>query len=191
MRRRSPIPLAALVAWAAATAACLAVALADPVRDLRHPAVTGSAAVTVGWMLLAWAAMAVRTDRVARGLWTLGLAALGVHLVLAFWLAHGWSHAAAVEHVREVGGSGAGIVVNYLFALVWAADVVWWWAAPAGHARRPRWVGALLHGFLAFVVVNATVVFGPAERRVAYALALGLVAAFAWLRRSESHLGTS
>lgn len=177
MRRRSPIPLAALVAWAAATGACLALALADPARDLRHPAVTCSAAVAVGWALLTWAAMTRRADRLARCLWTLGLAALAVHLALAFWLAHGWSHADAVEHVREVGGSGAGIAVNYLFALVWAGDVIWWWAAPAGHARRPRWVGALLHGFLAFVVVNATVVFGPPERRVAYALALGLVAA--------------
>jgi hypothetical protein len=189
MRHRGPIPLVALAAWAAATTACLAVALAAPARDLRHPAVTCSAAVTVGWMLIAWAAMTRRPDRLARCLWTLGLAALAAHLVLAFWLAHGWSHAAAVEHVREVGGSGAGIVVNYLFAVLWAADVVWWWAAPAGHARRPWWVGVLLHGFLAFVVVNATVVFGPPERRAAYSVALGLVAALA-LERSARPSGT-
>lgn len=183
MRRRSPIPHVALAAWVAATAACLARAADDPVRDLRHPAVTGSAAVTVGWVLLAWAAMAVRADRLARWLWTLGLAALGVHLALAFWLAHGWSHAAAVEHVREVGGSGAGIVANYLFALVWAVDVVWWWSDSGHRSRRPRWVAAATHGFLAFVVVNATVVFGPAERRTTYALALALVALLFAFRR--------
>lgn len=162
--------------WCVATSVCIALTIHDPEQQLRHPAVTGSAAITVGWMLLAWAAMVFGSDWLARWLWTLGFAALIVHLAFAFGLGHGWSHAAAVEHVREVGGYGEGIVVNYLFAVVWLAEVGWWWVNPSGRANRPRWVAVAVHGFLVFVVVNATVVFGPAERRFAYSVAILLVA---------------
>ncbi len=173
-----------LALWCAALTACVVAVMRDPEQELRHPAVTGSAAATVGWMLLAWVAMGYGASWVARWMWTLGWAMLCVHLVLAFGLAHGWSHAAAVEHVRTVGGSGAGIVVNYLFAVVWGADVVWWWANPIGHANRPRWVARAIHGFLVFVVVNATVVFGPPERQIAYGIALFVIGAFVWYRHS-------
>lgn len=167
----------ALIAlWCAATGVCVALTIHDPEQQLRHPAVTGSAAITVGWMLLAWGTMSFAFDWLARLLWTLGFAGLLVHLGFAFGLAHGWSHTAAVEHVREVGGYGEGIVVNYLFAAVWLVDVVWWWVNPSSRASRPRWVAVAVHGFLAFVVVNATVVFGPAERRFAYAVAIMLLA---------------
>ncbi|MBA4062698.1 MAG: hypothetical protein C0501_03135 [Isosphaera sp.] len=171
-----------IAVWAAVLAACLAAVVRDPGPDLRHPAVAGSAAATVGWMLLAWAGMPAAT-RFARLAWTLGFLTLLAHIAIAFGVGHGWSHAAAVEHVREVGGYGEGIAVNYLFAAVWAVDVVWWWADPAGRARRPRWVGWAVHGFLAFVVLNATVVFGPAGRRVWYAAALGCLAGWAVTRR--------
>src|SRR5262249_45431654 len=98
--------------------------------------------------------------RLARLGWTLGLAMLLLHILLAFWLAHGWSHDAAVRHTREVGGDGWGIVVNYVFVAMWLADVVWWWINPASYASRPRWLGGLVHGFLVFVTFNATVIFG-------------------------------
>ncbi|MCE9565916.1 MAG: hypothetical protein K8U57_28160 [Planctomycetes bacterium] len=176
--------LVLLAIWAAAIGVCVSLAVRDPRQELRHPAITGSAAATVGWMILAWATMRF-ADRLARLLWTFGLATLFVHLVLAFGLAHGWSHEAAVEHVRTVGGSGAGIVVNYLFALAWAVDVVWWWVNPITHANRPRWIAVTVHGFLAFVVVNATVIFGPAERRVVYAVGLFMLAAIAWRKSDE------
>jgi len=168
-----------LTIWLAGIAACVVVAVRDPELALRHPAVTGSAALTVGWMVLGWAAMR-RDEWLARWIWTFGFANLLVHLVFAFGLAHGWSHAAAVEHVRTVGGSGAGIAVNYLFAMVWCLDVVWWWAAPRGHAERSGWITAAIHGSLAFVVVNAAVVFGPDERRLAYCLTLIVLAVFVW-----------
>ncbi|MBA4188396.1 MAG: hypothetical protein C0467_10365 [Planctomycetaceae bacterium] len=173
--------LGLLAIWSAAVSACVVLAVRDPEQALRHPAVTGSAAAMVGWMILAWAAMAVQRNDSARQLWTLGLTALFVHLGFAFGLAHGWSHAAAVEHVRAVGGYGEGIVVNYLFAVAWTVDVLWWWANPTSHANRPRWVAIATHGLLAFVVVNATVVFGPDERRIAYGVAL-IVLVAAWWR---------
>jgi hypothetical protein len=169
--------------WGVVIAACAAAAIRDPGPELRHPAVTGSAAATVAWMLLGWAAMILAHNEFARVAWSLGWLTLLVHMTLAFGVAHGWSHAAAVEHVRQVGGYGEGILVNYMVAAVWGADVAWWWANPAGRARRPRWVSWLVHGFLAFVVVNATVVFGPAERRVWYVAALGVLAVLAVLRQ--------
>ena len=126
-----------------------------------------SAYVTVSCMVIAWVLMSL-PDRfpltarasVARLVWTLGWLALVIHIAIAFGVAHGWSHAAAVEHVRRVGGFGGGIVVNYLFAAVWLADVIWWWVNRSSYANRPRWMGWAVHGFLAFVVVNATLVFG-------------------------------
>jgi hypothetical protein len=183
---QSPAILPAVLVglWFVGVAAVAGCAVDDPVPDLRHPAVTASAGLTVGWMLLAWALMlaAPRQVTAARLAWTLGLLMLLLHLVVAFGVAHGWSHAAAVEHVRQVGGFGAGIAVNYLFAAVWLADVAWWWADPTGRATRPRWVGWAVHGFLAFVVVNAAVIFGPAERQWVYALGLGLLAALSLAR---------
>ena len=171
------IGLAAAIVWLVGVGWVVASAARNPATDLHHPAILASAAQTVAWMVLAWSLLlAFRAGSLARLAWTFGLLTLFVHLTLAFGLAHGWSHAAAVEYIRQVGGFGGGIVVNYLFAGVWLADVVWWWAKPASHANRPRWVGWAIHGFLAFIVVNATVVFGPPERRVWYAATLGLLA---------------
>ncbi len=163
----------------------MASAISEPEVNLRHPAVTGSAAITVGWMLLAWCAMLLGFVALARLLWSLGWLMLLVHLLLAFGMAHGWSHSAAVEHVREVGGSGAGIAVNYLFTVVWLADVIWWWVNPTGYANRRRWIGWAIHGFLLFVVVNATVVFGPPDRRWGYAAALAALAVADITRRKR------
>jgi len=158
--------------WCMGEGTCVAAALHDPEPNLRHPAVIGSAVMTVAWMLLAWGAMLAEASRLARVAWTLGFAAVLVHFALAIGFAHGWSHAATVEYIRQVGGYGEGIIVNYLFALVWGADVLWWWVNPSGREARAPWIGWAVHGFLAFVVVNATVVFGPPERRWWYAFAI-------------------
>src|SRR5688572_14051109 len=67
--------------------------------------------------------------------WTLGCATLLVHIAVSFALVHGWRHAEAYRHTAEatrrlVGvDSGAGVYVNYAFALVWLADAAWWWVA--------------------------------------------------------------
>ena len=163
------------VLWCAGIAACIVFLRSDPNYRLRHPAVTASAAITVAWMLLGWLGMVLGLA-IARAAWTLGWLMLLAHTAIAFGVAHGWSHVAAVEHVREVGGTGAGIVVNYLFAAVWGADVAWWWYDPAGRSSRPRWVAVAVHGFLLFIVLNATVVFGPPGRRWAYAACLAALA---------------
>lgn len=55
---------------------------------------------------------------------------------------------------------GGGLFVNYAFALAWVSDVAWWWLACESYQTRPRIVEWGVQGFLAFIAVNATVVFG-------------------------------
>jgi hypothetical protein len=107
--------------------------------------------------------VSTRRGRLARWLWTLSWLAYFIHLGMAFHHYHGWSHAAAVEHVRKRSNFGEGIYVSHLFTLLWSADVVWWWLWPRGHAGRSPWLGGVLHGFMLFVIFNGTVVYedGP------------------------------
>jgi hypothetical protein len=113
--------------------------------------------------------------RLARWCWTLAWAAFVVHLAMAFHHYHHWSHEDAVRHTREVSGVGAGIYASHLFALAWTADVAAWWLRPAWYARRSPWIGRALHGYMLFVVFNATVVYESGLIRW-----LG-VALFGWL----------
>lgn len=126
----------------------------------------------------------------ARLAWTAGCAAFVLHVVCAFHYYHGWSHAAAyaatAEGTAQVVGLawGGGLFANYLFTLVWAADVGWWWGGGLGrYERRPRPVEWGVQGFLGFMAFNATVVFGrgPA-RRFGLACCLLLAAGAGWLR---------
>jgi len=182
-----------LVAGVATIAVAFGMMVTDPQPTLRHPAITITArafvafwAVAAGLQLRArsveWAVFSPRL-RLARWAWTIGLVVHLVHVGFAFGLGHGWSHAAAVRHVEDVGGFGEGIVVNYLFAGVWAADVVWWYLSPGGYPHRPRWMGYAVHGFLAFVLFNATVVFGSGLVRVAGVVAFAALAGLLWAKK--------
>src|SRR5262245_32198351 len=95
----------------------------------------------------------------ARAAWIIGAATFLVHVVTAFDCVHGWSHAAAVRHVELVAGFGAGLFVSYAFTLVWAADAAWWGLDCRGYESRPGGLDRAVHGFLAFVIFNATVVY--------------------------------
>jgi hypothetical protein len=113
--------------------------------------------------------------RLARCCWTLGWAAFVVHLGMAFHHFHHWSHDDAVERTREVSGFGEGVYVSDLFALAWTIDVAAWWLRPVWYARRSPWIDRALHGFMVFIVFNATVVFETGLIRWAG------VALFVWL----------
>lgn len=145
---------------------------ADPTApEIRHSAELPVVFWCVGWPI----ALVRRTLRPAVPLfWTIGCVTAWVHVALAFHLGHGWSHAAAWQHTRQVGGYGDGIFVNYAFVLVWLADVVWVWVAPSSYVGRPAWLNGAVHGFLAFVVFNAAVVFGSAAARELFATSFGL-----------------
>jgi hypothetical protein len=105
-----------------------------------------------------WAVTSARVG-LARVCWTLAWAAFLVHLGMAFHHAHGWSHAHAVRHTREVSGVGEGIYLSHLFTLAWTADVLYWWLRPVRYAGRSPWVGRLLHGFMSLIIFNSMVVF--------------------------------
>jgi hypothetical protein len=121
-----------------------------------------------------------------RGLWTLAWLAYLLHVAAAFHFVHHWSHAAAMEHTRQVGGFGEGIFVNHLFTLLWTADVASWWLWPAWHAQRSRWIDGLLHAFMLFVIVNAAVVFAEGPMRWAGVAMLAWLAGAAWYARRSA-----
>jgi hypothetical protein len=127
--------------------------------------------------------------RAARWCWTLGLASYLVHLGMAFHHYHHWSHAEAVAHVERRSGFGPGIYFSHLFTLLWVVDVLWWWASPERYARRPAWVGWALHGYMAFITFNATVVYETGPIRWAGALmfaALASALVLRWRRARET-----
>jgi hypothetical protein len=118
---------------------------------------TARVAVLFWW--LAAAALLLRRRNFARAAWAVGAATFLVHVVTAFDEVHGWSHAAAYRHVETVSGFGAGIFVSYAFTVVWVADATWWLIDRVGYDSRPTWLDRLIHGFLAFVVLNGTVIY--------------------------------
>ncbi len=109
----------------------------------------------------------------ARLIWTVGCLIFLAHVLCAFHFLHGWSHAAAYEATAretfEMTGwnSGSGLYANYVFLIVWVADVLWWWRGIEAYENRPRWISVPLIGFLGFIAFNATVVFGdPLSRAI-------------------------
>jgi hypothetical protein len=158
-------------------------------------AVAGYAAGTTAFALSggrrAW-------SRAARWAWTAACAALLAHVACAFHFFHGWSHAAAhldtARQTREVFGLdwGGGLYINYALMTGWSLDVAWWWLAGLdSYRRRPRLLVAAWHGFLVFIIFNATVVFKDGVARWAgLGLCLGLCLAWGLAARDKLFGGT-
>ena len=113
-----------------------------------------------------------RSDRLARAIWTAGLALALIHVVLAFELVYAWNHDAAVaatvrQTVDRLGwGWQGGIYVNYVFLALWLADVCWWWLAPAAHASRPLRIERARLALFTFMFLNGAVVFASGIGRL-------------------------
>ncbi len=141
-----------------------------------------------------WRTDQVRTCRV-RLAWTLAWVAFAVHVFFAFHDVHGWSHTHAVEHTEQVSGFGPGIFVSHIFALLWAADVAWWWLSPSSYLRRAAWVGWSVHGFMAFITFCGTVVYESGGIRLAgiqiFLLLGALLILHVGQRRRPSPTGTA
>lgn len=189
-----------VVAWSFLLAQAVA-ALAEPVgSDPSNPAIKRSAfIVPLCWMACVPLAFTKRGDAQKYGRWArLGIrfswafacALCLLHIAIAFHLGHGWSHEAAWEHTRQAGGYGDGIFVNYAFALVWLLDALWLCLAFDAYFARPRWLHWAIHGFLAFVVFNAAVVFGSLGSRARFVgcvlLAMWLTWAYHFHKRREA-----
>lgn len=163
----------------------------DYTPDVRQPAVLSTAWVSfalwagaVGLIIpttaAEWHARATRF-RVAKWSWALGAAMFLVHFAVAFHFAHRWQHANAFRHVTETAGFGPGIFVSYFFTALWIGDAAWWVLWPARYAVRPRWVGWAVHGFIAFITFNGTVVYVPGWIRwMAAGVFVVLAAALVW-----------
>ncbi|WP_153556761.1 hypothetical protein [Roseimaritima sediminicola] len=127
-----------------------------------------------------------------RFLWTIGAVFCLVHIAGAFGVYHDWRHDAALRHTAEqtermIGVAWAGgLYVNYAFTVLWLADVAAWWIGGVGFPYRHRVYFWTVHASFAFVVVNATVVFGPPGwRYVAAMFALCLAACMAFRLRGR------
>src|SRR5262249_18531621 len=102
--------------------------------------------------------------RGARLAWTIGCTAFLAHVICAFSFYHHWSHSAAYEETarrtEELVGVywGGGLYLNYLFAVLWTVDVVYWWRNL--DRSRGRRIRIAIQVYLAFIAFNATVVFG-------------------------------
>jgi hypothetical protein len=134
------------------------------------------------WGIAAAALLLGRRD-LGRAAWTVGCATFLVHVATAFDRVHGWSHAAARDHVEAVSGFGPGLFVSYLFTAVWVADVVWWWLDRPAYEARPVWLGRAVHGFFAFMVFNGTVVYEAGFIRWAGVIFFALLALLFAARR--------
>ena len=129
-------------------------------------------AYTIGSVVFATARKQPDDDRWVRLAWTIGCAALVAHFICAFQFYHAWSHESAYrETARQTAqvfaiNWGGGLFINYAVATLWMADVASWWLAGLdSYRRRPWWLTLSWHGFLIFIIFNATVVFkdGPAR----------------------------
>ena len=118
--------------------------------------------------------------------WTAGCLLFLLHVWAAFQFRHGWSHSDAYRHTAEQTAAltgwhwGGGLYLNYLFTVLWVLDVAADWRAYCIQQVRHRWFPTGLRWFLAFMMVNATLVFGHSGWWV---VALLLVLLLLMLRR--------
>ena len=150
-------------------------------------------AVVLGWLaaLLAilWTGRSEANSKEIRALWSFAAIALLIHSGCAFVLIHEGRHHLAWEHTarrtEELTGWrwGGGLVVNEILLAWWLMDAafLWWPAAREWLGRRGYRVA--LHAFVAFLMFNATVVFGPPLYRWAGVPVAATLAAVAAHRR--------
>ena len=155
-------------------------------------------AYTIGCVVFATARRQPEADRWTRLAWTTACAALVAHFICAFQFYHAWSHESAyLETARQTAqvfaiNWGGGLFVNYAVATLWTADVAsWWFAGLSSYRRRPSWLTLSWHGFLIFIIFNATVIFkdGPA-RWFGLLVCLTLVLSCALISRQRSTVPT-
>ena len=105
-------------------------------------------------------------DSLARLVWTIACIGLLVHVACAFHFFYGWSESAAYRETArqtdEVFGlnSGSGLYINHALIISWVLDLTWWWRRGVeSYRERPWFLIVAWHGFLIFIIFNATVVF--------------------------------
>ncbi len=151
-------------------------------------ALLGYAAALCGWLDARLQGMACRpVNRWPRWAWTAGCLCGWAHMGAAFHFVHGWSNASAIaataEETQAVLGVafGGGVYFNYLFGLLWSADVARLWMTDKAWPLRFAW---FLHAYLFLIVFSGAIVFEPGPTRyVSLAVLLLAVCILAWRRR--------
>lgn len=156
------------------------------------------AAIAVGCYLLrvlgdVWDFSSPRIARMNRWAWTVGCFSLWLHIAAAFHFIHDWSHSDAgrqtAEQTREITGwaFGGGVYFNYAFAVIWLGDVVRWWRKGLDEpSESPVWFWAI-HAVFAFMILNATVVFGPHYWRYVGVIYAGLLVCIWMIQRRSGN----
>ena len=135
-------------------------------------------------------------DAIYRFSWLFGSVMVALHILTSYGIAHGWSHAAAVEATavesEKVTGirAGWGVYVNFAFVVVWMGYSI---AMVSGGRRWPG-IDQAVFWFTAAIIVSATIVFeSGAVRWIATAGLICLLVMSLWPRlsvadrRSASH----
>ncbi|VTS08312.1 hypothetical protein [Tuwongella immobilis] len=154
---------------------------------------TADLALAYWWLVVAGRIIGIRPRPQLRSLWTLGAISFVIHVLVSFHETHGWSHANAVQHVHDVSGFGPGIVFSHLFTLLWLLDSAWWWLAPTRYEQRSRLLDRTIHGYMAFLVFNGTVVYENGPIRWIGLIAFAGLGVLLWLarrRQSAQHSAT-
>ena len=133
-----------------------------------------------------------RWRNLLRPLWTFGCIAMIAHVIAAFHYTHHWSQADAIQSTARkteqlIGWAfGEGLYFNYLFLLVWIADVLYWWLRPERYETRPAWLAYGIHGYLFFIAFNGAVIFESGVTRIGGIVAVVIFAVII-LRRQLTH----
>lgn len=145
------------------------------------------AAYVVGSVVFAFARGRLGRDSATRVLWTIAVVSLIAHFISAYEFYHHWSQQSAyLDTARQTDAVvgldwGGGLFINYAFIIIWTIDVSWWWLRGLTSYRSRPWpLVAAWHGFLIFILFNATVIFKDGLVRWA-GLAVCTVLCLAWL----------
>lgn len=105
------------------------------------------------------------TTTLFKVVWAIACSLAAVHAYLALSDVHQWNHQHAFDHIaneteRVLGFRfGYGVYFNYLFVIVWTADVIWLWTSPESYQNRSNRLSSAFHLFLILIMVNGAVVF--------------------------------
>jgi len=143
--------------------------------------------------VVALASWMAKKPQSARVFWTLSFLCYGSHVLSAFNFQYHWSHHAALAATARQTAAlitvqwGGGLYFNYLFTAVWALDVFWIWRDIQSYQTRPGWANVAIHSFLAFMFINATVIFARGATRW-FGLAATLLLGGIWASRRLSRV---
>lgn len=127
-----------------------------------------------------------------RPVWTIGCIAIVAHVIAAFHYTHHWSHRDAIQSTAKqtqqlIGWAfGGGLYFNYLFLLIWIAEVLFWWLRPELYESRTAWFAYGIHVYLFFIAFNGAVIFESGITRTAGVMTLAIFAAILLRKRCTS-----